>query len=247
MKKVILLGASGKIGRVLCAELVRDGFHVVGVCRSRESESALRTAFEGTEAFEAFALDILDRGEFAAFLKTQVQAGADAIIHNARALDPEAIGANGWSPPEKLIQEFEMACVPAYLSAQALVEAPTESQKRLVLISSMYGVVAPPHQLYDNFHKESPVQYGVAKAAQVHLAKELASRYGRHGLATNAICYGGVAGRASGAFLERYEKVAPNGRMLVDADLYEPVSFLLKASDSVLGHSLMVEGGWTST
>ena len=43
--------------------------------------------------------------------------------------------------------------------------------KTIVNIGSMYGLVAPNPKLYEDFKKESPIQYGVSKAALVHLAK----------------------------------------------------------------------------
>ena len=52
----------------------------------------------------------------------------------------------------------------------------------------MYGSVAPNPSLYDDFHSESSINYGVVKAAQIHLVKELAVRLGSNSR-VNAISY----------------------------------------------------------
>ena len=40
----------------------------------------------------------------------------------------------------------------------------------------MYGVVPPNKNLYTDKYKSSPIYYGVSKAAEIHLSKELAVR-----------------------------------------------------------------------
>ncbi|MGH8744199.1 MAG: SDR family oxidoreductase, partial [Burkholderiales bacterium] len=76
--------------------------------------------------------------------------------------------------------------------------------------------------------------------------KEMAARYARSGLTVNTVTYGGVEGRVTETFKQRYAELCPQGKMLGLDDLSGPVLFLLsEGSGSVTGHNLMADGGWT--
>ena len=116
----------------------------------------------------------------------------------------------------------------------------------IIFISSIYGVVAPTPSLYDNFEHQSPIQYGVTKAAQIHLTKELAVRYSSKGIRVNAISLGGIKGRVKESFIDKYSKLNPQNKMLSVSDVLKPIEFLIKNdSESITGHNLIVDGGWT--
>ena len=117
----------------------------------------------------------------------------------------------------------------------------------VVHVSSMYGVVAPTPALYGGSLATSPIQYGVAKAAQIHLAKEQSVRLAPFGVRVNAVSFGGITGRESKEFSLRYNTLAPLGRMLDLSDVVGAVDFLVSdASKGMTGHNLIVDGGWTT-
>jgi len=110
----------------------------------------------------------------------------------------------------------------------------------------MYGIVTATPALYDDPRNMAPMHYGVAKAALIHLTKEMAVRLAPRGVRVNAVSYGGIEGRADEAFAARYKKLAPLERMLRLDEVHAPVEFLLSAGASgMTGHNLVVDGGWT--
>ena len=63
----------------------------------------------------------------------------------------------------------------------------------------------------------------------------------------NAIAPGGGGTRQDPAFVERYERLTPMGRMASEEDLKGAVAFLASdASAYVTGQVLAVDGGWTA-
>ena len=56
----------------------------------------------------------------------------------------------------------------------------------------MYGIVPPNPNLYKKGESGTPIHYGVAKAALIHLTKELAIRLSDKQVRVNSISYGGV-------------------------------------------------------
>ncbi|MDN3689363.1 SDR family oxidoreductase [Cyclobacterium jeungdonense] len=121
----------------------------------------------------------------------------------------------------------------------------------LVLIASMYGLVAPDPDLYKEPMLPNPVEYGVNKAATIHLCKYLAMQYGRNKLRCNAISPGPFPSPAVQAenpeFIERLGKKTMLGRVGQAQEVAGAVAFLLSpASGYITGQNLVVDGGWTS-
>ena len=130
--------------------------------------------------------------------------------------------------------------------AMALVGQEGSKLRSIINISSIYGMVAPNRTIYDDFERHAPIHYGVAKAALIHLTKEMAVRLADRGIRVNAVSYGGVEGRAKEEFIRRYSSLCPSGRMVPPQDVAGSVEFLASdASNGVTGHNLVVDGGWT--
>jgi NAD(P)-dependent dehydrogenase (short-subunit alcohol dehydrogenase family) len=115
----------------------------------------------------------------------------------------------------------------------------------------MYGVVAPDPRIYPEPLTPNPIDYGVAKAAILQLARYFAVHYGAAGIRFNCITPGpfpnpGVQ-QAHPAFIDELAKKTALRRIGRNSEIVGPVLFLLTDSASyVTGHSLVVDGGWTA-
>jgi hypothetical protein len=99
--------------------------------------------------------------------------------------------------------------------------------------------------LYSDAVNQSPLHYGVAKAALQQLTRELAVRLANRDIQVNCVAFGGVEGRVDDAFKQRYAQLCPMGRMLREEEVVTPVDMLLSDGCSgVTGHTLAVDGGW---
>lgn len=118
--------------------------------------------------------------------------------------------------------------------------------EKVINIASMYGVVVPNHSLYEDKAHVAPIHYGTVKAAMIHLTKELAVRLIDKNIIVNAISYGGVEGRVNEEFLQRYKTLCPQKKMLKEKEVSGSVLFLISnMSNSMIGHNLIVDGGWS--
>ena len=84
--RVFVAGASGAIGTRLVPHLVDQGHQVIGTSRSADKAELLRAL-----GAEPVALDLLDR---AAVRRVVLEAGPDAIVHQATALAELAFSRN---------------------------------------------------------------------------------------------------------------------------------------------------------
>lgn len=116
----------------------------------------------------------------------------------------------------------------------------------IINIASLYGVVSPNHRIYDDTEIRQPVAYSVSKSGVIALTKYVATLWAKDGVRVNCITPGGIFNDHEGLFLERFEKLNPIGRMSKKEELRGGVVFLASdASSHVIGHNLIIDGGWT--
>jgi len=117
----------------------------------------------------------------------------------------------------------------------------------IVNLASLYGVVSPNHNIYPGTGISQPVAYSVSKHGVVGLTKYVATLWASKGVRVNAITPGGIFNGHQGLFLERFQQLNPIGRMSDKTELRGAVVYLASdASSHVVGHNLIVDGGWTA-
>lgn len=245
MRKILITGGTGNIGARLVKDMIENGHYVYFTTRSISSGKALiETLSIDKSMCKPIVFDFLQENAVEKVI-SQIVEFPDFVIHNARSLETLMVSEKGIVSMENFQQEFFNGVTFPYLLTMALLNN-NLTLKDVIFISSMYGNVAPSPSLYDNFELQSPVNYGVVKSAQIHLAKELAVRLASKNVRVNVVSYGGVEGRVDDAFKERYSKLTPTGRMLSHDDLYPPIKYFLDNPNlNVTGENLKVDGGWT--
>lgn len=153
--KILILGASGFIGRELVRELVRD-YHIVGVDREPASE-------EFGENFTFIKLDITDCSDFATLLD-----GVSKVIHLISCSVPMDTVDNS-------ISELENDVIPLL----RLLDAVCKSEvKEFVFASSAGTVYGDTGEICSSETAKNPIcSYGIKKSVSEDYIK-LYQRYG---------------------------------------------------------------------
>lgn len=243
-RNILITGGTGLIAKELIKGLLNDKHKVVFTSRSQENiDNLVKDQFENLDVY-GIVLDLLTLTSFNDWIE-QLPFCIDTVIHNARSLESLVNDEFGNATDENFLKEFSMAITKPYLLTNAFLKY-DHNLKDVIFISSMYGVVAPTPYLYDDLFQNSPIQYGVVKAAQIHLVKELAVRLSKRKIRVNCISYGGVEGRANKEFIEKYSRLNPMGRMLNMTDLYPPIQYVINNPNlAITGENIKVDGGWT--
>ena len=119
-----------------------------------------------------------------------------------------------------------------------LSESPT-----VINVSSIFGLVASRGPM---------AAYNASKGALVNFTRHLAAQWGARGVRVNALAPGYfptelTGGLSDPSFVERVEARTLLGRTPTLSELDGPLLFLASdASSYVTGHTLVVDGGWTS-
>jgi len=250
-RTIMITGGTGKIGLQFVKYFLAKGFTVVFISRTQKNVESLYErldSYRNNNRLYGILVDLEEKNapkQILDFLRAK-KIFLDSLINNARNVDYLKINSNAISDRAMWMGELLIDVVVPYELSMAMAYQRGSKLKNIVNISSMYGVVPSNPNLYENPKVESPIQYSVAKAALIHLTKELAIRLVDKGIKVNSISYGGVKGRTNENFKKRYANLCPLGRMLKEEEVVGAVDFLVSdMSTAILGHNLVVDGGWS--
>ena len=138
-----------------------------------------------------------------------------------------------------------------FLAREVGAAMAAEGRGSIVLVSSMYGLVAPDPRVYVAPMNVNPVDYGVCKAGIVQMTRYLGVYWGKTGVRCNCVAPGPFPNAAvqenEPEFVERLATKTPMGRIGRRHEIAGPAAFLLSdASSYMTGHTLVVDGGWTA-
>lgn len=248
-KTVLLTGATGKFGTVLCQYFVSQDWRVIATSRDQRRLDELKsTLLDGPGIVHSIVVDLHAPSAPSRLVAELAERGLiiTHLINNARSLTTLAVQADGTTQRNNFLGEYELNVVVPYELTMSLARSPLHKLRAIVNIGSQYGLVAPNPALYEGSLDKSPVQYGVSKAGLHHLTRELAVRLAPDGIRVNCVAFGGLGGRVDESFMARYAELVPSRRMLVESEIPGPVAFLLDdASAAINGHVLVADGGWS--
>ncbi|WP_198780482.1 oxidoreductase [Shewanella putrefaciens] len=116
----------------------------------------------------------------------------------------------------------------------------------LVNISSIYGVVAPKFEIYDNTPMTMPVEYSAIKSAIQHLNRYVVSYVNDSRFRINCVSPGGIFDHQPEAFLKAYKEKTHGAGMLDVEEVVGSVLFLLsEQSRYVTGQNIIVDDGFS--
>lgn len=246
-KIAIVTGASQGIGKAIALGLAEAGAHVV----------LAKHPGPRMEEIEAVRAEIIAMGRRAMIVQTdvgivsEVQALMDATVADFGRIDILVNNA-GWTGTNDALdvteEEFDKTVSSSLKSvffasqAAARVMLP-QGGGRIIQIGSNFGVIA--------FKKRAV--YAAVKAAVHHLAKALSLEWAHQGVLVNVVapCITETESRKN--ILEKpgykewaTQQMIPRGRWNQPQDLVGAVLFLCSPfADMIVGHTLMVDGGWT--
>lgn len=245
---ILITGGTGKFGRKFVEHFLTKKWLVLFTTTCQMRGDALIKELGKPDGLVAISSDLTGHtavNDLSEVL-TKRGYGINHLVNNARSLNSLKTDALGQTSREDFMAEYLMDVVVPYELSMRLFNAQPNELKTITNIGSQYGIVAANPHLYEDYPKQSPIHYGVAKAALGHLTKELAVRMASSGVRVNCIAYGGVEGRVNDAFKERYAALTPSARMLTDDELAGPLDLLIASSSSaVTGQTLVADGGWS--
>jgi gluconate 5-dehydrogenase len=246
----LVTGATGHLGRAMAEALAEAGSRVVVGSRSAEKGRRLAASLGGAEQGRHLAVLIdqmdhpsIDRGFADAVRQTE---RLDVLVNNGH----EPLGAD-WRDVTGEQFTRQLANLTGYfLLARMLRDhaVARRSPASIVMLGSMYGLVASYPQAYHGLGPASPAAYQALKAGVIQLTRHLAVYWAPDGVRVNCLSPGPFpAPSTSPKLVARLKAHSPLRRMGAPHEIKGAVVFLASnASSYVTGHNLVVDGGWTT-
>lgn len=236
---VLVTGAGAGIGRGIAAAFVADGDTVV----LNDAAPALAASAAAEVGAHPHPADVSDVAQVRTMVASTVErfGRLDVAVANAGVT---AFGGFLDYEPEAFDRLVAVNLRGSYFTAQAAARAMVAAGTggRIVLLSSVAGVQAI----------RGLSAYGTSKAGLRMLARTLALELGEHGITVNAVGPGATLTPRTLAETPDYEQawagVAPDHRTGTVEDVAAAVRYLCSPGAAhVTGHTLMVDGGWTTS
>jgi gluconate 5-dehydrogenase len=263
-KVAIVSGAVGFFGKTFSECLLLAGAKVILLGRGtkiKELSESLKGKFEG-DRIDYYQIDFFDDDNFRKCLTDIINKNStvDILVNNAFEFsketgfnDPsgklESISKNQW------MRSFESGVYWHALAIQVVGEKmKAQRSGSIINISSMYGLISPDPELYQEVEVFNPPSYGVAKAAILALTRYTASFWGEYNIRCNSIVPGAFPNEDPTAynapkdkgFLKRLTDRTALKRTGRLEDLKGVLIFLASdASSYITGQAIVIDGGWT--
>lgn len=251
-KSILITGATGHLGSALSKGLAALGAEVHINSRTEKDcqilvDEILRSDLKARLA----CFDVTSERDVIKYVESLES--LDVLVNNSYA------GGGGTvlsSSTEDYLNSYQSSVV---VSANLIKQLEPKFQAAImrggyasvINIASMYGMVSPDQNIYDDPHTTNPPFYGAAKAALIQFSKYAACELAQKGIRVNSISPGPFPSQATKhqlpSMVAKIISKVPMGRTGNASELVGPVAFLASdASSYVTGVNIPVDGGWTA-
>jgi len=249
-RTVLITGATGDLGYEFVRGFSQLNYNILFTSRNKsKSKKLIEFAKKnGCKKIHEIYVDLKDdqaSTKIVSFVK-KTKLFPDVLVNNARDKNNLLVNQEGEIERDNWINEFKINTIISYELSIKLSSLHKTRLKKIINISSIYGIVAPNLKIYRDPSKESAINYGTIKASLIHLTKELAVRLADKKIQVNSVSFGGIKGKQSKIFQKKYSDLSPQKRMILKNEIFGAINFLISEdSFSVNGQNIVVDGGWT--
>ncbi|WP_323588673.1 oxidoreductase [Aliarcobacter butzleri] len=251
-KVVVITGGAGLIGKEFVKAVIENnGVAIIADINEQIAEEVkeILTKELNTTNIDFIKLDITSRESLKKcinFLNDKYQR-IDALVNNAYPRNKN-YGRHFFDVEyEDFIKNLGLNLGGYFTASQQFAQYfKKQGYGNIVNISSIYGVVAPKFEVYENTPMTMPVEYAAIKSGLIHLTKYMAKYFKGMNIKVNTLSPGGILNNQPEAFLEKYKEQCLNKGMLHNSDLKGTLVYLLSdMSKYVNGQNIVVDDGFS--
>lgn len=247
-KVVIVTGGAGLLGRTFCQAIADNGGIAVVAEYDIAIAEKLCTSLENASIVPA-QVNITDKNSIKALIATisEKYGRIDALVNSAYPRNKN-YGKHFFDVAYSDFCENVGMNLGGYFLTSQQFAAYFEKQGygNIINLASIYGVIAPRFEIYDNTPMTMPVEYAAIKSGLIHLTKYMAKYFKGKNIRVNTISLGGIEDKQPESFLKAYKEFCLNKGMLNAKDISGTVLYLLSdLSEFVNGQNIVVDDGFT--
>jgi NAD(P)-dependent dehydrogenase (short-subunit alcohol dehydrogenase family) len=249
---VVITGGAGLIGQEFIKAVVENGG--IGIIADINEKIGLEIKEKlskelKTENIDFVKIDITSKkslNECINYLDKKYRK-IDALVNNAYPRN-QNYGRNFFNVEyEDFVENIGLNLGGYFLTSKEFAKYfKKQGYGNIINMASIYGVIAPRFEIYENTKMTTPVEYAAIKSALIHLTKYMAKYFKGMNIKVNAISPGGILNNQPKEFLEKYNNFGLTQGMLNNSDLKGTLIYLLSdMSKYVNGQNIVVDDGWS--
>ena len=247
-KVVIVTGGAGLLGKEFCQAIAANGAIAVMAEYDLSVAEKVCNVLENNHIVPA-QVDITNKDSVAALIATILEkyGRIDALVNSAYPRNKN-YGKHFFDVEyEDFCENLGMNLGGYFLTSQLFAKYfYKQGYGNIINLASIYGVVAPRFQIYDNTPMTMAVEYAAIKSGLIHLTKYMAKYFKGKNIRVNTISLGGIEDHQPEPFLKAYKEFCLNKGMLNAKDIAGTILYLLSdLSEFVNGQNIVVDDGFT--
>lgn len=251
-KVVVITGGAGLLGQEFVKAVVENkGTGIIADINEDRGNTVLgmMTKNYPGSTIDFFPLNISNKGSVNQLIeKLHKKYGKiDALVNNAYPRNKNYGNKFEEVTYEDFCENLNLNLGGYFLTSQQFLQYfKKQGSGNIINISSIYGVIAPRFEVYNNTQMTMPVEYAVIKSALLHLTRYLSKYYKGQNIRVNSISVGGILDQQPESFLKAYKDYCLNKGMLDKSDVKGTLIYLLSdLSAYVNGQNIIVDDGFT--
>jgi NAD(P)-dependent dehydrogenase (short-subunit alcohol dehydrogenase family) len=238
-KIIVVTGGNGLLGKSIIRDIKKAGGIAINI------DINLKTNFKTN----TFNCDITNPKKIERLLikLIKVYGKIDGWVNNAYPKtadwneDFEKISLHSWR------KNIDTQLNSVFLCCKlVLIEMKKQGFGNIVNIGSIYGMIGPNFNIYENTNFTMPAAYSAIKGGVINFTKYLASYYGKYNIRVNCVSPGGIFNNQNDIFIKNYEYITPLKKLASPEQVSPAIIFLLSdCAEYITGHNLVVDGGFT--
>lgn len=247
-KIVVITGGAGLLGRDFCKKIAENGGIAIMAEYNISQAEKVKNELANDNIFVE-EVNITDKNSVEKLIKSASEkfGRIDALVNSAYPRNKN-YGKHFFDVSyDDFCENLGMNLGGYFLTSQCFAKYFYEQgYGNIVNISSIYGVIAPRFEIYENTPMTMPVEYAAIKSGLLHLTKYMAKYFKGKNIRVNAISLGGLEDKQPELFLKAYQNYCLNKGMLHVKDVSGTLLYLLSdLSEFVNGQNLIIDDGFT--
>lgn len=236
MKRALVTGGSGDIGKAICLELAKSNLHIIVHANSNiaKANKIVEEIKSSGGSAESISFDITDQAASLAELEKLLEHGPIQVLVNNAGIHQDAILAG--MKPEQWNQVINVNLNGFFNVTQPLLLPMMQTRwGRIINLSSIAGVMGNRGQ----------ANYAAAKAGIIGATKSLAMEVASRGITVNAVAPGIIAGSMTKEIFNKakIKQLVPMNRTGTAEEVAALVGFLASNSAGYISSQVISING----
>ena len=251
-KVVVITGGAGLIGQEFVKAIVKNRGIAVIADINKDMANKVKNSLSkkySTDKIDFVELDITSKDSINKCIEEldYKYNKIDALVNNAYPRSKNYAREFFDVEYEDFVENLGLNLGGYFLTSQQFAKYfQKQGYGNIINIGSIYGVVAPKFEIYNQTSMTMPVEYAAIKSGLIHLTKYMAKYFKGMNIKVNTLSLGGIFDNQDERFLKQYKEQCLNKGMLDKSDISGSLIYLLSdMSKYVNGQNIIVDDGFT--